>query len=1087
MKLYKPILKLCLLTLMLYSLNGYGQNKTFLDSALSNLKFRSIGPAFMSGRIADIAIHPKNENCWYVAVGSGGVWKTENSGTTWKPIFEKYGAYSTGCITIRKENPNEIWLGTGENVGGRHVGYGDGVYRSLDGGENWEKLGLEKSEHIAKIILHPNNNKVVWVASQGPLWSKGGDRGVYKTSDGGKTWKRTLGDQDWVGATDLLIDPRNPKRLYAATWERHRNVAAYIGGGPGSGVYRSDDGGENWKKLKAGLPTSDMGKIGLAMSPQKPDVIYAAIELDRRKGGVFRSENRGETWVKMSDAVAGATGPHYYQELYACPHNFDRIYLADSRMQISDDGGKTFRIMNEKHKHPDNHSLNFRKDDPEYLIVGTDGGIYESFDRGKNWRFIPNLPITQYYKVAVDDAEPFYNIYGGTQDNNTQGGPSRTDNYHGIRNSDWFITLYGDGHQPATEPGNPNIMYSESQEGNLYRVDRTTGEIVFIQPQPSKDEGFERYNWDAPIVVSPHSPSRLYFASHRVWKSNDRGDSWKAISDDLTKNQERMALPVNGKTWSWDAAWDVYAMSTYNTITSLTESPIKEGLLYAGTDDGIIQVSDNDGASWHKVTVGKLPGAPATAFVNNLVADLFDENTVYAILDNHKFGDYSPYVYKSTDQGRTWKSIVANLPKRNLTWRLVQDHVKPGLLFLATEFGIYTSLNGGKHWYELSGGIPTISFRDLAIQRRENDLIGASFGRGFYVLDDYSVLRELAGTTLTEKPKLYPSRKAWWYIQRAVLGFNEQGAQGAGYYTAPNPPFGAVFTYSLPESMKSLKEKRSEIEKKLEAQNKDLKFPGWKALEKEEREEPIEVFVGILNKEGKIIKKVNGPQNSGLHRVSWDLHLPSKGAIDINKLPESGLSPLIPPGNMVAPGKYRAVLFTAILGEVKPLSDTIVFDVEPLYKGVLTGSPPAKTAGFWNQRALLFKDFSNIKLKLQKAEKKLNAFRIALEHSNELNEDLYTDLFQIKQRLDALNIKLNGQLAKKSVGEKEKPLLIDRIKVVERGTRFSTYGPTPLHLQSFELARQELHIVALELNRLLETDFVRIERILLELGAPNIQ
>ncbi|MEL6822093.1 MAG: glycosyl hydrolase, partial [Calditrichota bacterium] len=635
------------------------------DTTLSGLKLRSIGPAFMSGRIADIAIHPDDDNVWYVAVGSGGVWLTRNAGTTWKPIFDKQASYSIGCVTIDPQNPHIIWVGSGENVGGRHVGYGDGIYRSSDGGSSWKNMGLKNSEHISEIIVHPENSDVIWVASQGPLWSAGGERGVYKSKDGGKSWKRVLGDAKWVGATEIEIDPRNPDILYAATWQRHRTVAAYMGGGPGTGLHSSQDGGETWTKLKKGLPSSNMGKIGLAISPQNPDVIYAAIELDRRKGAVYRSSNRGASWKKMSDTVSGGTGPHYYQELYASPHAFDRIYLANVRFKVSDDGGKTFRTMKEKHKHSDNHSLAFRKDDPDYLLAGTDGGIYESFDLAENWRFISNLPLTQYYKVAVDDAEPFYHIYGGTQDNNTQGGPSRTDNFHGIRNADWYITLFGDGHQPATEPGNPNIMYSEWQQGNLVRVDRTTGEFVYIQPQGEPDDT-ERFNWDAPILVSPHSPTRLYFASQRVWRSENRGDSWTAISGDLTLNQERVQLPIMGTTWGWDAAWDIYAMSAYNTITSLAESPVQENLIYAGTDDGIVQVTEDGGKNWRKINVGSIKGVPAGAFVNDIKADLHDANTVYLALDNHKFGDYAPYLYKSTNRGKTWRSISSNLPAKHL-------------------------------------------------------------------------------------------------------------------------------------------------------------------------------------------------------------------------------------------------------------------------------------------------------------------------------------------------------------------------------------------------------------------------------------
>ena len=488
----------------------------------------------------------------------------------------------------------------------------------------------------------------------------------------------------WTGVTDVVVDPRDENIMYAATWQRHRNVAAYMGGGPGTKLFKSTDGGDSWRQLKTGLPTGKLGKIGLAISEINPDVLYAAIELERRKGAVYRTSNGGESWKKMSDTVSGATGPHYYQELVASPHHFDKIYLMDVRVQVSDDGGKTFYRMNEGNKHSDNHSMTFKKNDPNYLLVGTDGGIYESFDDTKSWKYVNNLPLTQFYKLAVDDSYPFYNIYGGTQDNNTQGGPSRTFRSNGIANSDWFVILGGDGHQPATEPGNPNIVYAQSQQGNLHRVDRTTGEAVFIKPYSGLNEDFERFNWDSPILVSSHNPKRLYFGSQRVWKSDDRGDSWTPISKDLTKNQERLELHIMGKQQSWDSAWDVYAMSTYNTITSLSESILDQNILYAGTDDGLIHSTKDGGSSWTSITVDKLPGVPDSSFVNDIKADLHNDQVAYVALDNHKFGDYSPYLYKTSNGGKSWKPIINGLPEDTFVWLIVQDHIDPNLLFLAS-------------------------------------------------------------------------------------------------------------------------------------------------------------------------------------------------------------------------------------------------------------------------------------------------------------------------------------------------------------------------------------------------------------------
>ena len=1051
-------------------------NNLLADKTFTGLKLRGIGPAFMSGRIADIAINPSDPSQWYVAVGSGGVWKTDNASTTWKPIFDDQPSYSIGCVSIDPNNHSVIWIGTGENIGGRHVGYGDGVYRSADGGASWENMGLKESHHISKIIVHPKNSDIVWVAAQGPLWSKGGERGLYKTTDGGKKWKKVLGDDKWVGVTDILIDPRNPDQLYAATWQRHRNVAAYMGGGPGSGIHRSSDGGETWEKLSNGLPGSNMAKIGLAISPQNPDVIYAAIELDRRTGGVYRSAYRGSLWTKQSDAVSGATGPHYYQELYASPHQFDRLYLVDVRMQISNDGGKTFTRMKEQFKHCDNHALAFRLDDPDYLLVGTDGGLYESFDLAENWRYVANLPVTQFYKVAVDDAVPFYNIYGGTQDNATQGGPSRTTWSLGIVNSDWFLTLGGDGHQPATEPGNPDIVYSESQQGFLSRIDITTGEILLIQPQPEAGESYERFNWDSPILVSPHSPTRIYFASHRVWRSDNRGDSWTAISGDLTRNQERVTLPIMDQTWSWDAAWDVDAMSNYNTITSLAESPLQEGLIYAGNDDGLIHVTEDGGQNWRKIEVGDLPGVPATAFVNDIKADLYDANTVYVALDNHKFGDLKPYLLKSTNKGKRWRSIKGNIPNRTLVWRIVQDHVNSNLLFAATEFSIYFTIDGGTKWIKLAGGVPTISFRDLAIQRRENDLIGASFGRGFYIFDDYSVLRHVSENQLKQEATLFPVRKTWWYIQR---GLGEIG--GASHYRAPNPPYGAVFTYYLKEEIKTQKALRKEKEKNQIKNKQAVTFPGWDKVEAERRQEEPLLWLTVQDNEGNVVRRIKAANKTGFHRIAWDLRLPPTDAVR-NAADLNGDNR----GAMIAPGNYAVTLSKHVDGNVTNLSEPVPFTVEQLFKGALAGADPKETAAFWKETERLNKSTTAASRVLAKALERVTLLQKALIRTVAAPGNLDSELHRIKQSLLTLDEQLNGNRSKQQIGEKNKPTIASRQEVALYGTFDSTYGATPLHKRSLEIAATEFLELKKNLDIIINQDIPKIEAALKAAGAPWI-
>ncbi|MEQ9404831.1 MAG: glycosyl hydrolase [Cyclobacteriaceae bacterium] len=1074
----KNLLRIALFSMCLGGVLISTEAQELKEETFSGLKFRNLGPSLTSGRIADIAIHPDNENVWYVAVGSGGVWKTINAGTTWTPIFDGQSVYSIGCVTIDPNNPATIWVGTGENVGGRHMGFGDGIYVSYDEGKSWKNMGLKDSEHLSKIIVHPENPNVIWAASQGPLWSKGGERGLYKSTDGGNSWKKTLGDNEWTGVTDIVMDPRDPDLMYAATWQRHRTVAAYMGGGPESGLHRSRDGGETWEKLTNGIPKSNLGKTGLAISPFNPDVVYAVLETDRKTGGVFMTSNQGTSWTKQSNTVSGGTGPHYYQELYASPHHEGKLFLMNNTVKISDDHGKTFYNMNEEKKHVDTHAMAFRKSDPNYLLFGTDGGLYETFDLTKSWKFIPNLPLTQYYKVAVDDSAPFYNVYGGTQDNGSHGGPVRTKNEAGISNADFWITLGADGHQSAVEPGNPKITYGEFQQGMLWRIDQTTGETVLIQPQAGEGDPYERFNWDAPILVSPHNPTRLYFASQRVWRSENRGDEWTAISTDLTRNQERITLPIMGRTQSWDNPWDIGAMSNYNTITSLAESPKQEGLIYAGTDDGIIQVTEDGGANWRKMELSSIKGIPSTAFVNDVRADLYDANVVYAALDNHKYGDYKPYLLKSTDKGRSWTLINGDLPTKLITWRLVQDHVRKDLLFAATEFGIYFTPDGGKKWLKLKGGLPTISFRDITIQRRENDLVAASFGRGFYVLDDMTPIREFQPSMINAEATMFKTRPAYWYSE-----IEEIYGQGDATYYAENPPYGAVFTYYLSDKLESLKDARKAREKDLEKQKANIPFPGWEALEDEKRQVGPSIIITIKDSNGEVVNTVKGKNMKGFNRVSWNLGYANRSG---ERLRSGGGGRGFGGGGIKAtPGTYTATLAKIVDGKMTQLAEPMSFEVIPLEEGALKGASYAEINNFRKEYEVFQQDMTATNTVLSRSISKIEAMGRAHEKATNPSPELMTRIYQTRDVLLDINQEMNGDETRGEIGERSDPTpgsgnFMGRVAL---GT---TYGPTPNHKAAFDRARKQLDQIKTKVKDV-ANQLTQIETDLRATGAPWIE
>ena len=1040
-------------------------------STFTAMKMRHIGPAFMSGRIADIAIDQQNPSTWYVAVGSGGVWKTVNNGTTWTPIFDKQKVYSTGDVTIDPSNSDIIWVGTGENNGGRHISFGDGVYKSLDGGKTWKNMGLPESERIGDIVIHPDDSDTVWVSAQGPLWTSGGERGLYKTTDGGETWKNTLEVDEWTGVGSLVIDPRNPDRLYAATWARQRTVAAYVGTNKGAGIWTSTDGGETWTKLKTGLPSGNMGKIGLAISPIDPDVVYATVEVDNRKGGLYRSSDRGASWKKMSDEVGGGTGPHYYQELFADPHTFDRIYMVSNYSKYSDDGGKTWKGVNNKYKHVDDHAVAFHPTDPDFMLMGSDGGVYMTHDDMGNWRFMSNLPLTQFYKVALDDSLPFYNIYAGAQDNNTQMGPSRTTSRQGIKNRDWYVVQGGDGHQPATEPGNPDIVYTQWQQGNLSRRDNKTGESLYIKPQAKPGEPAERFNWDAPINVSTHDPKRLYHASQRVWRSDDRGDSWTAISGDLTKNGNRMLYPMMGRTWSVEAGWDLYAMSNYHTIANFSESPVDEDVLWIGTDDGLIQVTTDGGANWKKIDLAKIKGIPNEAYVNDIRADLFDRDTVYVALDDHKNGDFAPYLIKSDDLGKTWESLADTLPEKHLVWRITQDHVNKDLMFLGTEFGVFFTVDGGEKWIELNGGMPTISTRDVRIQRREGDLVAGTFGRGIYILDDYTPLRSITADALKADALLMaPGRD----VKLFSLKGSDSGSDGDEKFRAPNPDHGATFTYYLKDSLETLKSKRKAAEKELLDDGKFPTYPAWEDVEAENQEPKPAVYLLITDSDGTVVRRVAAKAKKGLHRVTWDMTDTSTGAVTSAKGDGSG--------SLVLPGVYTATLYAREGGEVRQLAEPVTTTLVPLAGNAIDGNTQEEKAEFAAAVKKAYGRYTMLGAMLEDARKKAGLLRVALDRATAPTPALESQFAAIMAEIEAIDDGMNGLDARERQGAE--PMTVSSHLFFAYRSALTSYGPGKQHREQFGYAIDGMDTFQPRIESLVKEAIPAMQAALQAAGAP---
>jgi len=1046
----------------------------------SGLALRSLGPALTSGRVVDIAVDPTNPHRWFLAVASGGVWKTENAGTSFSPVFDGEGSYSIGCLAIDPKNPFVVWVGTGENNSQRSVGYGDGVYRSEDGGKSWKKVGLEKSEHIGKILIHPKDTATVYVAAQGPLWAAGGDRGLYKTTDGGKSWKAVLSVSENTGVSDVVMDPRDPEVLIAAAYQRRRHVWTLIDGGPESALYKSTDGGATWRKLSTGLPKEEMGRIGLAVSPVEPDTVFALIEAANKAGGFFRSTDRGETWDKRSDYNSG--GPMYYGEIFADPGERDRVYSMDVFLKVTDDGGKTFRNLGETFKHVDNHAIWIDPVHTRHYLVGCDGGLYESFDAGATWDFKANLPVTQFYKIAVDEASPVYNVYGGTQDNFSLGGPSRTLNVHGITNQDWFVTSGGDGFQSRVDPKDPNIVYAQSQYGVLSRFDRKSGEGILIQPQEGAGDDPLRWNWDSPLLISPHAHTRLYFAAQRLFRSDDRGDSWKPVSPDLTRRIDRNRLKVMGKLWGPDAVAKSQSTSFYGNIVALDESPLQAGLLYVGTDDGLVQVSEDGGGSWRRQD--SFPGVPDSTYVSKLLASQHDPAVVYAAFNAHQNGDFKPYLLRSGDRGKTWSQVAADLPARGSVWTLAEDPADRELLFAGTEFGLFVSRDAGKKWVQLKGGLPPIAVRDLAIQKREGDLVVGTFGRGIYVLDDYSPLRAARPADLEQDTVAFPVKRALGYVPSTPLGLRGKSFLGESFFTAPNPPFGAVFTYYLKDEVKTRQKKRQEAEKEAEKKGQEIRYPSEDELRGEAREEEPAVILTVSDAEGHVVRRLTGPTKAGVQRVAWDLRFPPSTPTSLKPFPDDNPFREPPKGPLVVPGAYAVSFARRVDGVLTPFDAPQTFEVAALGLATLPAADGGELLRFQRKTARLQRAVLGAIEAAQEAQERIKHAKQALLDTPAADPKLGIDARAIEGRLKDELVALKGDDVMRARSEPVPLAIADRVEAIVESQWTSTASATGTNQEAYRIAAESFAGELERLRALVEGDLRRLEQAMESAGAP---
>ena len=857
--------------------NPVGQ-QDFLDS-LKSLQFREIGPAVMGGRIDDFAVVETHPHIVFVATASGGVWKTTNNGTSWKPIFDSESVSSIGTIAVAPSDPSIVWVGTGESNNRQSSSWGDGIYKSVDGGESWRNMGLAATHHIGRVVIHPQNPNVVYVAALGHLWGPNPERGVYKSSDGGTTWVLVLKISNDTGVSDIAMDPQSSDTLYAAAYQRRRTPFGFNGGGPESAIYKTTDGGATWKKLTKGLPYEtggDTGRIGLDIYRKDPHIVYALVQ--HEKGGTFRSEDKGETWKKMSDVDPR---PSYYSQIRIDPNNDLRIWELGAQMFYSEDGGKKFATDRVTSIHGDFHAMWIDPADSNHLLTGSDGGIHWSYDNGRTWDFVNTIAIGQYYEIALDNQNP-YHICGGLQDNGSWCGPSQTLTRDGIVNADWQLIHGGDGFYAQIDPLEPWIVYTESQDGHLSRRDMRTQQQRRIMPEAKLNEPHYRFQWNSPVLVSADNHTTVYYGGNYLFQSTDRGDTWRPLGGDLTTGVDRSKLEIFGKIPDQKTLSRHDGVEDYPSITTISESPINPQVLWVGTDDGNLQVTRDGGKTWKNVA-SRVPGVPQGTYVSRVVASKSGEGAAYVTFDGHRHDDYRIYLLATSDFGENWKSIRTGIPDSAGSLHVVREHPRnQNLLFAGAEFGLWVSWDRGAHWAAWKNNLPSVPVDDIELQAREDDLVLATHGRSIWVLDDLTPLEKINASVLGSDLTFFDPRPATtWHL------YQRRWSAGQKMFTAANPPYGAALNYYLKQAVTV--EKHSQDKRSADEENK-----------KEGK-----VKISVYDSNGKLLRAFEGPGARGVNRAHWDLRYEpvAEPTEEQQQAMAAGYS-VGPRGPLVEPGDY---------------------------------------------------------------------------------------------------------------------------------------------------------------------------------------